>query len=83
MKNNQAILNGLMQAFTYHSSTIKVRQELTLREAIQGALNKLSSHQLPLGIEVDVDSISYMPVSAFTNCGFAVMRQNSLSISLR
>lgn len=74
LKNNQAILEALSLAgFTYHSyQAIKVRQELTLREATQSALEKISQHQLPLGVEVDVDSISYMPVSAFTNCGFSV-----------
>ncbi|WP_411020157.1 hypothetical protein, partial [Salmonella sp. ZJJH21_0028] len=34
------------------------------------ALDKLS--HAPLGVEVDLDSISLMPVSAYTNCGFSV-----------
>lgn len=74
LKNNQEILDRLKQAgFTFDSyQAIKVRQELTLTQANQKALTRLQNHQLPMGLEVDVDSISHMPVSAFTNCGLSV-----------
>ena len=74
LKNNQAILDGMHQAgFSYDSyQAIKVRQQITLQQANQNALARMQAHGLPMGIEVDVDSISYMPVSAFTNCGLTV-----------
>lgn len=74
LKNNQAIIDGMHDAgFSFDSyQAIKVRQEISLNDANQAALARMQSYQLPMGIEVDVDSISYMPVSAFTNCGLAV-----------
>ena len=74
LKNNQAIIDGMHDAgFSFDSyQAIKVRQEISLNDANQAALARMQSDQLPMGIEVDVDSISYMPVSAFTNCGLAV-----------
>lgn len=74
LKNNQAIIDGMHDAeFSFDSyQAIKVRQEISLTDANQAALARMQSYQLPMGIEVDVDSISYMPVSAFTNCGLAV-----------
>lgn len=74
LKNNQAIIDSMHDAgFSFDSyQAIKVRQEISLTEANTSALARMQSYQLPMGIEVDVDSISYMPVSAFTNCGLAV-----------
>lgn len=71
-KNNQAIINSLKAAsFSYDSyQDIQIKREITLNEACQQALNKLSN--APLGIEVDLDSISHMPASAYTHCGFSV-----------
>lgn len=71
LKNNQAIIEGMHEAgFSFDSyQAIKVRQEISLADANKTALARMQSYQLPMGIEVDVDSISYMPVSAFTNCG--------------
>lgn len=74
LKNNQAIIDAMHNAgFTYDSyQSLYVRQEKTLNQSIATALTRMKDKQLPMGIEVDVDSISYMPVSAFTNCGVTV-----------
>lgn len=74
LKNNEAIFNALEKAhFTFDSyQAIKVRQSLTLQDSCTRFKSKAIKQGLPLGIEVDVDSISHMPVSAFTNCGFSV-----------
>jgi formiminoglutamase len=71
-KNNQAIINALHEAdFTYASyQDILVRRKITLTQAIITGLKRFTDDK-PLGIEVDVDSISGMPVSAYTNCGFS------------
>jgi formiminoglutamase len=72
-KNNQAIVNALKAAkFSYSSyQDILVSRKHSLTEACEIGLKRFAN-AAPLGIEVDVDSISYMPVSAFTNCGFSV-----------
>lgn len=72
LKNNQAIIDALATAqFNYDSyQALQVRREKTLTEACQQALATLT--HVPLGVEVDLDSISLMPVSAYTNCGFSV-----------
>ena len=72
LKNNQAIIDALATArFNYDSyQALQVRREKTLTEACQQALTTLT--HAPLGVEVDLDSISLMPVSAYTNCGFSV-----------
>ncbi|WP_105166910.1 formimidoylglutamase [Pseudoalteromonas sp. T1lg23B] len=72
-KNNQAIVTALKKAnFSFTSyQEIQVSRECSLTKACEIGLNRFAN-KAPLGIEVDVDSISYMPVSAFTNCGFNV-----------
>ncbi|MCF6435468.1 MULTISPECIES: formimidoylglutamase [Pseudoalteromonas] len=72
-KNNQAIVTALKQArFSFTSyQEIQVSREYSLTKACEIGLQRFAN-KAPLGIEVDVDSISYMPVSAFTNCGFSV-----------
>ncbi|MBD1584597.1 formimidoylglutamase [Pseudoalteromonas sp. S16_S37] len=72
-KNNQAILNALLEAkYSYISyQDILVSRKYSLTQACEIGLNRFAQ-STPLGVEVDVDSISYMPVSAFTNCGFSV-----------
>ncbi|NNG43605.1 formimidoylglutamase [Pseudoalteromonas sp. NEC-BIFX-2020_002] len=72
LKNNQAIIDALAAAnFNYDSyQSLQVRREKTLSDACQQALQNLTD--APLGVEVDLDSISLMPVSAYTNCGFSV-----------
>ncbi|KAA1158858.1 formimidoylglutamase [Pseudoalteromonas fuliginea] len=72
LKNNQAILEAMANAnFKFNSyQSIKVRRDITLTQAVNNALNSFDN--LPLGVEVDLDSISYMPVSAYTCSGFNV-----------
>lgn len=74
LKNNEAIYTALEQAnFGYDSyQKIKVRQQITLNKACFNIKQTFERSELPVGVEVDVDSISYMPVSAFTNCSFSV-----------
>ncbi|MBH0042176.1 formimidoylglutamase [Pseudoalteromonas sp. SWXJZ10B] len=72
LKNNQAIIDAMSEAdFKFDSyQSIHVKRKVTLTQAIENALNNFND--LPLGIEVDLDSITYMPVSAYTCCGFSV-----------
>lgn len=72
LKNNQAIIDAMSEAnFTFDSyQSIQVKRKITLMQAIKNALT--SFNDLPLGVEVDLDSITYMPVSAYTCCGFSV-----------
>ncbi|BBN82801.1 formimidoylglutamase HutG [Pseudoalteromonas sp. A25] len=72
-KNNQTILKALRDAkYSYISyQDILVSRQYSLTEACEIGLKRFAN-RAPLGVEVDVDSISYMPVSAFTNCGFSV-----------
>jgi formiminoglutamase len=49
-----------------------LRQRLTFPAAIAAAIAFTDQRPAPLGIELDTDSISMMPVSAFTNCGVSV-----------
>jgi len=72
LKNNQATLDAMAQAnhrFTSYQA-IAVRREITLSSAVTHALN--STDNYALGIEVDLDSITYMPVSAYNCSGFSV-----------
>jgi len=71
-KNNQAIMDALTNAnFTFDSyQDIQVRRNVDLSSACKHALAQFDN--APLGVEVDLDSISLMPVSAYTNCGFSV-----------
>ncbi|KID58939.1 arginase [Pseudoalteromonas luteoviolacea] len=72
-KNNDTIVASLQNAgFTYTTyQDILVTRETALTDAIKVATKRFKQ-SLPLGIEVDVDAISGMPVSAYTNCGFSV-----------
>lgn len=72
LKNNQAILNAMQSAnFTFTSyQTLQIKREITLTLAVSNALNRFDS--APLGVEVDLDSIAFMPVSAYTCSGFSV-----------
>lgn len=71
-KNNQAIINAMAEAnYTFDSyQAINIKRTQSLTSAVDKALKNFNS--LPLGIEVDLDSISFMPVSAYTCCGFSV-----------
>ncbi|TMN78042.1 MULTISPECIES: formimidoylglutamase [unclassified Pseudoalteromonas] len=71
-KNNQAIVDAMTQAnFTFDSyQSLNVKRDINLTQSINNAINSFDS--LPLGVEVDLDSITFMPVSAYTCCGFSV-----------
>ncbi len=71
-KNNQAIVDAMTQAnFTFDSyQSLNVKRDINLTQSINNAIDSFDS--LPLGIEVDLDSITFMPVSAYTCCGFSV-----------
>lgn len=72
LKNNQAIISAMAEAnFSFDSyQSIHVKREITLTQAIHNALNSFSL--APIGIELDLDSIAHMPVSAYTFTGFSV-----------
>ncbi|WP_341255312.1 formimidoylglutamase [uncultured Pseudoalteromonas sp.] len=72
LKNNQAIIDALAAAnFTFNSyQSIAVKREINLTQAVSNALKSFDA--APLGVEVDLDSIAFMPVSAYTCSGFSV-----------
>ncbi len=72
-KNNAEIIRAMKEAgFSYDSyQNLQVRRNVTLTHAVQQALQQMTP-DMPLGIELDVDSISGMPASAYTNSGFNV-----------
>ncbi|CCQ10831.1 Formiminoglutamase [Pseudoalteromonas luteoviolacea B = ATCC 29581] len=72
-KNNQHIIKGLHDAGASYTTyqALQVRRSISLTHACQHALKQFDP-MLPLGVEVDVDAISGVPVSAYTNCGFSV-----------
>jgi len=74
LKNSQDNLAHLAkQGFKYTSyQDIWIRKKLTFHKAIEKGLNYLQSNNAPFGIELDVDCISMMPASAYTNCGITV-----------
>ena len=71
LKNSAASINGLNQRhFPFVSyQQIYVRREMTLAQALQDASCYLSDSNRPIGVELDLDSISFMPASAYTNAG--------------
>ena len=73
-KNNEAIFDAMKQAgYSYNSyQSIFTRREISFEQACTQIRQRMNSYQNPLGIEVDVDCISNMPVSAYTNCGLSV-----------
>ena len=72
LKNNQPIFDAMQSAnFSYTSyQTINVKREINLTEATAHALKEFDN--APLGVEVDLDSLTNMPASAFNYCGFDV-----------
>lgn len=72
LKNNQAILDSLAEADcsfdTYQS--IFHRRNISFEDALLKALQSVSSTNF--GIELDLDSITGMPVSAYNECGVTV-----------
>lgn len=74
LKNNATTLQQLQQAGAEFSSyqRIFVRQEIRYQDALDQCIDFLTQTPADIGIEVDTDSISLMPVSAFTNCGLTI-----------
>ena len=71
LKNSAATLSQLQQAGAEFCSyqRIFVRQELSYQQALEQCIEVVVQGQGDIGIELDTDSISLMPASAFTNCG--------------
>jgi len=75
LKNSAAALQQLAAAGAGYCSYQRIwqRRQLTLAQAITQAIDFVGADEsAPLGIELDTDSISGMPVSAYTNCGVSV-----------
>ncbi|MDX3773192.1 formimidoylglutamase [Chromatiaceae bacterium AAb-1] len=74
LKNNATALEQLQQAGAEFCSYQRmfVRQELSYQDALDQCIDFITRTTTDTGIEVDTDSISLMPVSAFTNCGLTV-----------
>lgn len=75
LKNSEKALAQMTQqdACFFSYQDIFVRRRYSFSEACDQAIAQLGLHQtIPLGVEVDTDSISQMPVSAMTNCGISV-----------
>ena len=73
LKNSATALQQLQQhqaAFCSYQD-IYLRRKLSFTAAVAAAIRHFAP-DTPLGIELDTDSISLMPVSAFTNCGISV-----------
>lgn len=75
LKNSQAALEQLNRAGAAFCSYQQIwqRREYSLPEALAQAVAFVGDDEnKPLGLELDTDSISGMPVSAYTNCGVSV-----------
>ena len=72
LKNNQAILSAMHDAgCTYDSyQSIFHRRRVSFDEALASALFNISRDEF--GVELDVDCITGMPVSAYNECGVTV-----------
>lgn len=84
LKNSSANLEALKSnGFKWLSyQDIWVRREHDFDSAIEKGKNYIKKEKLPFGIELDVDSISLMPVSAYTNCGIQVKDAEYYTYSL-
>ena len=73
-KNSAATLAQLHSANAEYCSyqRIFVRQEVSFADALDKCVDFVLRENNAIGIELDTDSISMMPVSAFTNCGISV-----------
>lgn len=75
LKNTAAAFTQMVEqdvAF-YSYQDIYVRRKFSLQQACELAIAHVNRSPIaPLGMEVDTDSISFMPVSAMTNCGISV-----------
>jgi formiminoglutamase len=74
LKNSAANLKSLNnQHFpTISYQQIWTRREMTLEQALRVASCYLADSGKPIGLELDLDSISFMPASAYTNCGVSI-----------
>ena len=74
LKNSAANISSLNKHhFPYVSyQQIYVRREVSFEQAINDACCYLNDSHAPVGIELDVDAISFMPASAYTNVGVDV-----------
>jgi len=74
LKNSAANLKALNKqhfpAISYQQ--IWSRREMTFEQALQVATCYLGDSGQPIGVELDLDSISFMPASAYTNCGVSI-----------
>ena len=74
LKNSAATLQQIHDANAEYCSyqRIFVRQEVDFQQALDLCIEHVIKGTGDIGIELDTDSISMMPVSAFTNCGISV-----------
>lgn len=74
LKNSASALQQMQQAGVGFCSyqDLYLRQQQSFSQAMATAIAFTDLVAAPLGIELDTDSISLMPVSAFTNCGLTV-----------
>lgn len=74
LKNSAQTLQQLEKAGAEYCSyqRIFVRQERSFQQALELCIEKVILGEGEIAIELDTDSISLMPVSAFTNCGVTV-----------
>ncbi|MBZ9611214.1 formimidoylglutamase [Rheinheimera maricola] len=74
LKNSAETLAQLQHAAADYCSyqRIFVRQEVSFQQALEQCIDYVAQGQGDIGIELDTDSISMMPVSAFTNCGISL-----------
>lgn len=68
--NLQQLANHHFPAISYQE--IWNRREISLEEALQDASCYLLDSGLSIGVELDLDSIAFMPASAYTNCGVSM-----------
>jgi len=74
LKNSEPSLASLAQ---YNFKFISIQQlvsrrEMTLQQALETATTYLKNSEKLIGIELDLDSISFMPASAYTNAGMSL-----------
>jgi len=74
LKNAQANITSMNQHhFPFVSyQQLYVRREVSLEQALHDATCYLNDSRAPIGIELDVDAISFMPASAYTNVGVSL-----------
>ncbi|WP_018692359.1 formimidoylglutamase [Algicola sagamiensis] len=73
-KNNQAIFDALSEKhFRFDSyQNLYIRREKSLSDSVFDAKTYLLEHAKQFGVEVDMDSISFMPVSAYNIGGITL-----------